>query len=601
MFPPTDQWGIEYIGVPHAGRKASGNYYRIISAENENTIVTTRGEFSLNAGEWKALSHVDSAIHFLSSSGKRFLVIEYAYPPQPSGDNGLGDPTMIALTPVSHFVKTAQFRTPVNIGTSFKHYASIIFPESAMGKVTLKKGSNMPTSLSAFGAQYWAVSGTSFIGATVLLSGEELAWSIASPDPIGFVLYGQANAEAYGIPGNRSFTVSGDSSAPQLVISAADACGNYSINASDPDGIADVYLIPSLGASRFGVTTGTENYTIAYVKPFQNGDTAAKFYALVTDASKPATLALYIVDKSGNDTVITTTYSVRQVEWKLDEPFPAVTRVGDTVCRTVTLRNLHSDSAYFFPRPPHPESAFHLSPTGDFRLAGNESMKFELCFIPKDSLTYSDSISIATECYDTGFVATAHAAQSIITATDEYFGLVPRGEKKCRTVRIANLSELPFTVLGYTHSGDAAFSIGSTTFPITLAAGARENVEVCFTPDKDSGDFSARFDWILDYPTTTFKTYSRLTGIARPSSSVAFISDQVNVWPNPAMNEVRISMPDDLNIMGLSAIDLLGRSYSLVSSADGRVIDVSMLPSGAYSLVLHTSRGEITKPLVIKR
>jgi hypothetical protein len=540
-------------------------------------------------------------VHFISTNKKRFLAMEYFYEEGAFGDPGPGDPDMLTLTPASGFVSRAIFRTPSNAGTAFRHYATFVAATNGINSLRLKKGNTTPLSVAALGGSIVPIENTSYSFARIQMPGDEISWFAECDVPFSLDLYGYANVESYGYPGSRSFTTPSDSMAPRLGASAADSCGSYRIDIVDKDGIADIYLIPPSERDRFGVSSGTENYTLGFITPFEYGDTTAKFYALVTDASKPASLALYVVDKGGNDTIFTASYSARPVGWTLDEPFPAVTRVGDTVCRTVTLRNLHGDSAYFFPRTLQPQSAFHISPTGVFRLAGNESMKFELCFIPKDSLTYSDSISIATECYDTGFVATADAAQSVITATDETFGLVPRGETKCRTIRIANLSKLPFTVLGYSQSGDAAFTIGSTTFPITLAAGARENVEVCFTPDKDSGDFNARFDWILDYPTTTFKPYSNLTGIARPSSNVVSVTHQVDVWPNPALNEVRISMPESLHILDLTAIDLLGRSYSLVSSAGGRVIDVSMLPSGAYSLIIHTSGGEITKPLVIKR
>lgn len=601
MIPSTNHWGIEYFGIPQNARTICGNYYRVMSAENDNVIKVNDSTVTLDAGEYAVFSQMTDVAHFISTNKKRFLAMEYFYSQGQFGDPGPGDPDMLTLTPASGFVTHAIFRTPSNAGTAFRHYATFVAATDGINSLRLKKGNTSPLSVAALGGSIVPIENTSYSFARIRMPGDEISWFAECDVPFSLDLYGYADVESYGYPGSRNFTISSDSIAPRLRASAADSCGSYSLTLTDDVGIADIYLIPPSERDRFGINAGSSNYTFTTAAEFRSGDTVVKLTASVTDASKDASLALYVVDKGGNDTTFTAAYTARPILWSLDDPFPAITRLGDTVCRTVTMRNMHSDSISFTPRTMHPRSAFRLSPVGNFRIGPGDSMQFELCFIPEDTLTYVDSVAVITECYTSQFVAVARSAQGKIYATDRYFGMGKPGEEICNTIQITNPSEVPITVLGYTQTGDTVFAVRNAIFPITLQPGESKNVEICFTPTRDSSDFSSQFDWILDRPTTLNKTYTIVSGITRRPSSVSGAQDiPFDLWPNPALDHVNISVEEGLSILSITAADLLGRSYAL-STSDSRTISVSGLPTGVYTISISTTKGQIARQLVIKR
>jgi hypothetical protein len=603
MIPSTIHWGTEYFGIPQQSRPIAGNYYRVISAEDGNTIKVNDTTVVINAGQYAAFSQMTSATHFISTNKRRFLAVEYFYDEGHFGDPGPGDPDMTVLTPVSDGLRSAMFRTPSNAGTAFKHYATFIAPTTDIHTLTLKKGNNDPLSLSAFGGVVKQIEGTQYSYVRLQLPGDEIVWIADCKAPFTMTLYGFANVESYGYPGPRSFASASDSVKPRFSIDYTDECGNRLLKLTDKEGIADLKLLTSTDVEYYGATAHTENFTMQVSPEFKPGDTVVNVTLTLIDHAKPASAALYFIDEGSHDSIYYTSYTPTPLEWTIDAPLPEITRLGDTICRVLTVRNLHTDSIFVTPRTMHPEAAFRISPDEEYWLQPNDSLKFDLCFIPTDTLTYSDSILVTTNCYTTGFIATSRAVRARIFAPDQYYGIVQKGTEICRDFELENRSEVPVLITGYQQSGDTSFHVVSPTFPFLLEPNDKATVRICLTPSRDTGNLAARIDWLLDRPTTLDKTFTLLTAIAMKSGVSSVVESPIVLWPNPAEDRINLTLQANEQIITLTAIDVTGHSYPLIPSGSASEVHAATisLPAGAYRLHLETSHGQYVLPLVIKR
>jgi hypothetical protein len=124
-----------------------------------------------------------------------------------------------------------------------------------------------------------------------------------------------------------------------------------------------------------------------------------------------------------------------------------------------------------------------------------------------------------------------------------------------------------------------------------------------FTPSRDSADYSARIDWLLDAETTGPKPFTILTGISRGSLAVSEQSSSFRLWPNPASTLLHLELEGNAQLVSIEAIDMLGNDHLLAakSTTTGFTADVSNLTRGAYVLQIRTTSGSYQRHLVIKR
>jgi hypothetical protein len=601
MIPSTDHWGIEYFGIPQNSRTKCGNYYRVMSAENGNVIKVNDSTVTLDAGEYAAFSQMTDVVHFISTNKKRFLAMEYFYSEGHFGDPGPGDPDMLTLTPTSGFVTHAVFRTPSNAGTAFRHYATFVAATNGINSLRLKKGNSAPISVAALGGSIAPIENTSYSFARILMPGDEVSWFAECDVPFSLDLYGYANVESYGYPGSRSFAALSDSIPPRYEVLYSDGCGSIQVKIRDNTGIQGLSLVSLSDTALYHTSAFTLNFGMVVPPEFTLGDTSVILTFYVLDGTKPATLALYFVDKGGNDSIYTSTYSVKKIEWAIDSAFPPIARLGDTICRTVTYWNRSSDSLYLYPYVSGNRPAFHTPQINDLRLGPNDSVKIEVCFIPEDTLTYTDSIKVITDCYNDGFLATSRAVQAKLTATDSYFGLVHKDEEICMGIVLGNAGEIPITITGYERTGDTAFTVISPAFPFVLQPDASQDVTVCYKTSRDSGDSQARFDWILEKPTDLWKTYSIVSAIVRDPLRVNAAHGDLNIWPNPASGYLSIALPENQKLLSVHAVDVRGAEQALTFEVvSGRAsVNTIDLVSGVYTILIRTSEGQYTRQLVI--
>jgi hypothetical protein len=77
------------------------------------------------------------------------------------------------------------------------------------------------------------------------------------------------------------------------------------------------------------------------------------------------------------------------------------------------------------------------------------------------------------------------------------------------------------------------------------------------------------------------------------------LSNQITVYPNPTMGELRIESLE-LSVKNVEIFDTFGRK--ILSHTENRLpqttLDISHLPSGIYFLKIHTEKGLINKKVV---
>lgn len=71
---------------------------------------------------------------------------------------------------------------------------------------------------------------------------------------------------------------------------------------------------------------------------------------------------------------------------------------------------------------------------------------------------------------------------------------------------------------------------------------------------------------------------------------------KITVFPNPASDEIKITIPKDRTLVSIALFDVLGKKIPLDISEE--LIDVSHLLSGIYLLRMETDRGISTQKLV---
>ena len=75
----------------------------------------------------------------------------------------------------------------------------------------------------------------------------------------------------------------------------------------------------------------------------------------------------------------------------------------------------------------------------------------------------------------------------------------------------------------------------------------------------------------------------------------------MNVYPNPASNELFVSFPDEFISNEITIFDTLGRQVFMMSNYENNSsIDVSFLNSGMYILKMKSNNAEQSKKIIIK-
>ena len=71
-----------------------------------------------------------------------------------------------------------------------------------------------------------------------------------------------------------------------------------------------------------------------------------------------------------------------------------------------------------------------------------------------------------------------------------------------------------------------------------------------------------------------------------------------NIYPNPAKNEITISVDNQFNVQSIRLMDITGREVKNITANNIVRINVSDLQSGYYMINIQTSEGLISSKLI---
>ena len=108
QIPPTNTWGREFYIVPL--KRRDKDTYRVLAAE-DGTIVTIGGQnktVTLKRGIFYEFE-LNSSEACLLTASKKVLLAQYCRSQEVDGNNGVGDPFMIILSPISQKINDVTF------------------------------------------------------------------------------------------------------------------------------------------------------------------------------------------------------------------------------------------------------------------------------------------------------------------------------------------------------------------------------------------------------------------------------------------------------------------------------------------------------------
>lgn len=108
QIPPTNTWGREFYIVPL--RRRDKDTYRVLAAE-DGTIVTIGGQnktVTLKRGIFYEFE-LNSSEACLLTASKKVLLAQFCRSQEVDGNNGVGDPFMIILSPISQKINDVTF------------------------------------------------------------------------------------------------------------------------------------------------------------------------------------------------------------------------------------------------------------------------------------------------------------------------------------------------------------------------------------------------------------------------------------------------------------------------------------------------------------
>ena len=226
MFPYYS-WGKNFLTVQLAGRNNTGDFFRIVTADDANNIaINGTSVATINTGQ-----HFDTTLAGYNSitTSKPAILAQYARGKQCSGDPG--DPFMMLIPPREQFL---THYTIVNVTGFISHWVNVVAPQNAIGAI-YEEGVLIPV------AAFSQIGTTNYYGAQrSVLEGSH---TYNSTIPFGVFVYGWNSADSYGYPGGcslapvgtvNSITLAPDTSYGQLNVTNVCLTANVKDNLSNP-------------------------------------------------------------------------------------------------------------------------------------------------------------------------------------------------------------------------------------------------------------------------------------------------------------------------------------------------------------------------------
>ncbi|HET6400593.1 MAG TPA: choice-of-anchor D domain-containing protein [Candidatus Kapabacteria bacterium] len=522
MIPPRQAWGSRYFDYPTATRVDCGDMVRVIAGEDNEQITATSMNGSpsallLHAGDFYDFDLVTDPTVFSSDGNKPFLAVQMAYSQGYNGDPGLSDPFSIVLTPQQQFQKKMIFNTPDRTGVpGFVHYATFLCQTDSIQKIQIN----------GHPIGYFTPAGTAPIPGTnppmsgyrIILPGDGSTYLATCGAPFGCYLYGWSTFESYGHPAGMALGVPSPDTLPPLETHTS-SCGNYQVElfetrhipkfSFEDTRIADIAMITDTLDVRWAQPS--YNYAFSFDPahpPFQTGDSTAFFDLTVLNPAQDAYAAVWTTDRAGNDTVYQYSYTAPKVKAS-PLPFTFVpVRVTLDSCENIFFKNTETGSLQI-----SSDSIMGIDTAGKFTispstinklLAPGDSVEFQLCFSPSDTLLSSDTLLLGVGCAQFKYPLAGLGITPLIVASDVNFGSVPVGNSSLPTpVKIQNVGKAPLTITTSSQLKDLTNLNFTFTdmglLPITLKPGEVKSLNFTFHPVA-TGPIQSREDWGTDLP-----------------------------------------------------------------------------------------------------
>jgi len=205
-------------------------------------------------------------------------------------------------------------------------------------------------------------------------------------------------------------------------------------------------------------------------------------------------------------------------------------------------------------------------------------------------------------------------ASSTSTINNTEYGIVTAGNNLSNTFVIQNsgLGNLSITGINITGVNASEFTlIGAPAFPFTVAPSGSQTLTIQFMPTA-AGSRSAQVNISNnDIDETLYSFVIAGTGsvVVNRINNYANQSFNINLFPNPAQNEVQFNLPYFSKDLQVKIYDIQGKLISEKTNAElikvstnSRKINVNELPNGLYYFILISNGKSIaSKKLIISK
>ncbi|MFA7625780.1 MAG: T9SS type A sorting domain-containing protein [Candidatus Kapaibacterium sp.] len=511
MLMPLSAWGKEYVSIPFGTNPNNGDYFKIVTAENNVSITLESAGISheYQLGNKRSLVVEGIKEPALWKANAPFQLAQFMYRTGDTAESFFYDPSMLVIPPREQFVNKIIFNTPYNnfagtVGMKFiEHYVSIIAELEALGTLRL----DGKLLLSSTDIENQQIGETGLYHAKVLVeSGKHEL--ISETGRFAGILYGVGNFDSYAMTlGCSLLNPSIEDNIPPYA-SVFEECGKLTGT------ISDVINDSSFGIYYASVQTDiTENYNWN-IAPFEPDDENISFTAEPIDKFKDGRFVLDYYDKSGNRERYEFVYNAILLEYPEEIILPPMD-YKDSVCFDFTIKNNSKNAMDFLSSEFTVDSRvkLYLDITPPAVLASGQEIKAKLCLDPDgNSSPFYGKVTMDFGCDVTLEIPYNGVLMALdLQSKGVDFGSVQLGKVNCSAVSIVNngnfdvlLNELEFT---------DEFELDTLgLFPYILGSQQELFIPVCFSPD-ERRDYSDAISFINEY-NLSIKANVSGTGIA---------------------------------------------------------------------------------------
>ncbi len=633
MLTPVNTWGTRFVTVqydrsPSGSNKGEGDFFRVVSKEaatnvsckyydiqsgeligNWPTYLKKEGSFSeynqATIASWTG--HDAKSIRGLAvwESDKPIMLMQYAYS-YPWDNNYNWSPLMVNVSPISNFVNSAVFQTPLEDFSDNTLTLMIIGdpndPKHKKINSVYLDGEQLTHKHSVIGNQipgtdiYWVRIDLE-AGAHSLYSSETRFWGYMN----GFSMM---NAYGWPIAMGAKITDKEDSSPPQFI--KKEDCGNFDIEVTEKN-IAGNF---DQGISKIFMYDSSYNYDFQLINPEdfkpELKSASQKFTLRVNDPLKPAKAWFVAMDRAGNLNFDSVFYEPEHLRFNIKSADLGRTRVGTSKDSSFRIINDGAESVSVESAELKYGAVFSLKDIElPHTLEPGDTLEIKYTYMPleeskKETEFDTDTVFISSVCIDYHVVLKGKGTMPHIAFQNIEFGTVETGNQIC----YEDIYETGFLI---ENPGSAVlnvkdikgikppFLLSSTTepeFPFEVKPGEKVPFySICFLPSEE-GTFEQEITIVSDAPDDS-TLFIRGTGDAEIESVTEILSGEnyISVIPHPIFgDEAEIIIKGDISFSNIELFDIQGRKVRAIASETGGQIintiniNVSGLSAGVYYL-----------------